>query len=300
MKDIKFKNIALEDKKSFEYYLYKYSSFCLSAYTFSSLISWNSVYKYAWAVVDDTLLIKFTTFEEKKEQFMQPIGNFPEILQNKIINYAKMLDYRLTVYAVSNTFISKYPKFVSHFNRIEHREMDNYIYLAKDLVLLNGADYQAKRNLINQLETNYTWTSEPISVDNTSACVEVINKIYNNEELDINSYLAHELNALNYVLNHFSQLKEEGTLIRINKEPVAFAIFEHLNNSTCVVHFEKAMREYKGLYQLVNRETAKQIVEKGCDKINREEDLGIEGLRKAKLSYHPIKFCTSDALVFKK
>ena len=82
-------------------------------------------------------------------------------------------------------------------------------------------------------------------------------------------------------------------------KPVAFSLYEHLNPSTCVVHFEKAMREYKGLYQLVNRETAKKIYSKGCKHINREEDLGIEGLRKAKLSYHPLELCPAHALVFK-
>lgn len=300
MKNINFKHIELKDKESFEYYLYKYSSFCLSSYTFSSLISWNRVYKYTWAVVDDTLLIKFTAPEKNQEQFMQPIGEFPEVLQEKLLQFAETLEYKLSFYGVSNAFISKFPKFVSNFTRIEHREMDNYVYKTEDLALLNGSDYQAKRNLINQFESNYNWSSESITSDNTSDCLSVINKIYSKEELNSNMYLAYELNALNYVLKYFSELKEEGVLIRINNEPVAFAIFEHLNNSTCVVHFEKAIREFKGLYQLVNRETAIQIRNKGCEFINREEDLGIEGLRKAKLSYHPTKLCTSDVLVFKK
>jgi hypothetical protein len=106
------------------------------------------------------------------------------------------------------------------------------------------------------------------------------------------------LEALDFILNHFSQFKEEGILIRVDGKPVAFSIYEPLNPSTCVVHFEKAMREYKGLYQLVNRETAKQIMSKGCKNINREEDLGIEGLRKAKLSYYPLELCPAHALVF--
>jgi hypothetical protein len=295
-----FKSISIEDKEAIEFYLLKYSSFCLSAFTFSSLVSWATVYHYQWTILDDTLLIQLMTTDDNKEQLMQPIGEFPETLQNRIIQYARTLDYRLTIYGVSNAFISLHPEFVAHFERIEHRDMDNYIYSAEDLATLKGGNYQPKRNLINQFEASNNWTTESVSIQNIPECFEVIEKIYKENEVDSTSYLAHELRSLDFVLTHFSQLKEEGVLIRIDGKPVAFSIYEHLNPSTCVVHFEKAIRDYKGLYQLVNRETAKKIVSKGCQNINREEDLGIEGLRKAKLSYRPIKLCTSDSLVFKK
>ena len=300
IKDIVFKKVTIEDKEAIEFYLLKYSAFCLSAFTFSSLVAWERVYRYQWAIVNDTLLLKFITIEDGKEQLMQPVGEFPKSLQDKIIQYAQKLDYKLTIYGVSNAFISKHAVFVSHFERTEHRDMDNYIYSAEDLALLKGGNFQPKRNLITQFEKNNNWTSEPISIVNIPDCFEVVNKIYNQNELDADSYLAHELKALEFVLKHFSQFKEEGVLIRVDGKPVAFSIYEHLNPSTCVVHFEKAMREYKGLYQLVNRETAKKIYSKGCKNINREEDLGIEGLRKAKLSYHPLELCPAYALVYKK
>ena len=300
MKDIVFKKVTIEDKEVIEFFLYKYSSFCLSAFTFSSLVAWERVYHYQWAVVNDTLLLKLVTIEDEKEHLMQPIGELPNSLQDKIIQYAQTLGYRLIIYGVSNAFISEHPEFVAHFEQTEHRDMDNYIYSAEDLALLKGKEYQPKRNLLNQFESNNNWTSEPISVGNIALCREVIAEICSKSEINENSYLAHELKALEFVLNNFSKFKEEGVLIRVDGKPVAFSIYEHLNPSTCVVHFEKALREFKGLYQLVNRETAKKIFSKGCKNINREEDLGIEGLRKAKLSYHPIELCPANALVFKK
>ena len=295
-----FRKVTIEDKEAIDFYLLKYSFFCLSAFTFSSLVAWERVYHYEWTILNNTLLLKFITIEDGKEQLMQPIGEFPKSLQDKIIKYAQSLKYLLTIYGVSNTFISQHPVFVSYFERTEHRDMDNYIYAAEDLAILKGRDYQPKRNLITQFENNNNWTSEQIAATNITDCFDVINRIYNRNELDLDSYLAHELKALDFVLNHFTQLKEEGVLIRIDGKPVAFSIYEHLNSSTCVVHFEKALREYKGLYQLINRETAKKIYSKGCKHINREEDLGIEGLRKAKLSYHPIELCPANALVYKK
>jgi len=298
MKDINFKKVTFEDRVEIEFFLNKFSSFCLSAFTFSTLVAWERVYHYQWTISDDTLLLKFISLEDNKEHLMQPVGEFRTTLQDKIVRYARSLSYRLTIYGVSNEFISRFPEFVSHFERAEHRDMDNYIYSAEDLAILKGGNYQPKRNLIKQLETNNHWSSEAVSEENVPACLEIINKICDQNELDKDSYLGHELKALEFVLTHFSRLKQHGILIRIDNKPVAFSIYEHLNPSTCVVHFEKAMREYKGLYQLVNRETAKQILLKGCKYINREEDLGIEGLRKAKLSYHPLELCPAHALIF--
>jgi len=231
---------------------------------------------------------------------MQPLGEFPPNLQQQIIHHAQSLGYALTIFGISNAFLAKYSEFASHFVQAEHRDMDNYIYLAEDLALLPGKKYQAKRNLLHQFEKNHTWTSENISVENIPACLEVINTIYSQQELDSNSFLAFELRALTFILTHFPRFQEMGILIRINAKPAAFSIFEHLNSSTAVVHFEKAIRQYKGLYQLVNRETAKIILKKGYKYINREEDLGIEGLRKTKLSYHPLELCPAHALVFKR
>ncbi|MBI2522418.1 MAG: DUF2156 domain-containing protein [Bdellovibrio sp.] len=298
MKDITFKKITIEDKESIEFYLNNYSTFCLSAFSFPGLVAWETVYHYQWAVLQNTLLIKLVTHDDNKEHFLQPIGEFPSDLQKKIIQYAQSLDYRLAIYGASNTFISKHAEFVSHFEQTEHRDMDDYIYLTEDLALLKGKKYQAKRNLLHQFETSYDWSSEAITPANIPACFEVLTSIYHQNNLDKNSFLAHELNVLTFVLKHFPQFKEKGVLIRIDGRPVAFSIFAHLNASTCVVHFEKAMREYKGLYQLINRETAKIILADGYKYINREEDLGLEGLRKAKLSYHPLELCPAHVLLF--
>lgn len=300
MKDIIFKNISIEDGEIIELYLSKYASLCISFFSFSSLMAWKNVYKYQWAVLENTLLLKFCNVEDGRGYLMQPIGEFPLSLQNKIIKYARSLDYKLKIYGVSGLFIDTFIEFISNFEQAEHRSMDNYVYLSEDLASLNGGRYQPKRNLIKQFETNNNWTAESISIENIPACFEVINKIYNIKELDKDSSIFQELESLDFILNNFIKLKQEGILIRINKEPVAFSIYGRLNSLMAVVHYEKAIKEYKGLYQLINRETSKKILQNGYKYINREEDLGIEGLRKAKLSYYPVKMCPAHLLVFKK
>lgn len=299
MLDLKFKEIQIEDKALIDPLLRQSASFCLSSFTFASLSSWNCAYHYKWTISENTLLITLITLEDNKEHFLQPIGDFPISLQKKIIDYASSLDYDLTIYGISDSFIEKFHTFVSHFEKTKHRDMDNYIYAAEDLALLKGNDYQPKRNLIHQFENKYNWSVEPISEANIADCFFVLHKIYKQDN-QLSEHLQHELNALDFNLRHFSLLEQQGILIRIDTEPVAFSVFEALNSNTCVVHFEKAMREHKGLYQLINREAAKIIFSKGCLNINREEDLGVEGLRKAKLSYNPLNLCPATALVFKK
>ncbi|MCL5017427.1 MAG: phosphatidylglycerol lysyltransferase domain-containing protein [Patescibacteria group bacterium] len=300
MKGMIFKNFSLEDKETIDPYLSKYYSSCLSVFTFSTFMSWGSIYRYKWAIANDTLLIKFTEPEDRRDQLVCPIGEFPKKLQDEVIEYARSLEYELKIYGVSEEFIGRYVEFVSHFERVDRRDMDNYIYLAESLALLEGRKYQPKRNLLSQFEKNYKWTSESISSGNISDCFAVMDNIYGKRDLGGNLSISQELESLDFVLNNFEKLKEEGILIRIDGKPVAFSIYEPINSLMCAVHYEKAEKEYRGLYQLINRETAKKILSEGYKYINREEDLGIEGLRKAKLSYYPIKMCPAFVLVFKK
>ena len=300
MKDIPFKAITINDKEVIDLFLYKDSPPGLGAFTFSSLISWESIYHYQWAVLYDTLLIKLTTIDDNRGHFAKPIGDFPAALEDRIIRHAVSLNYNLNIFGISDEFVANHPGFVSNFDQAEHRELENYIYLSENLALLKGREYQSKRNLVNQFETKNNWTIEPISAGNIPDCFELINDIYTQKDFDSIPYLAYEIKALEFVLNHFARLREEGILIRVDGKPAAFSIYEYLNPSTYVVHFEKALKAYNGLYQLINRETARIILSKGFKYINREEDLGIDGLRKAKLSYHPVELYPANALVFKK
>lgn len=300
MKDVNFKIIELSDKEVINAYLHKDCSACLASFSFANLVGWQKLYNSTFAIANETLLIQFTDLEDQKRHLMQPLGVFPKELQERLYEYIKSLDYELHIYGVSDRFLSAHPDFAAKFEKTSHRDMDNYIYLAEDLALLKGKNYQPKRNLISQLEKTYTWTAECISETTIPDCLEVLHKIYDNDPSVNGSTLKDELEALKLVLNNFNYLEQKGVLIKVDGVPASFSIFEYLNCNTCVVHYEKAMKQYKGLYQLINRETAKIINGMGCKYINREEDLGIEGLRKAKLSYHPIELCEANALVFKK
>ena len=102
--------------------------------------------------------------------------------------------------------------------------------------------------------------------------------------------------ALRRTLQHFDHLRQGGVLVRVNGEPAGFALFERQSPETLVIHFERARRDVKGLYQLVNRAAAEAAVREGYAFLNREEDLGDPGLRQAKASYDPIRLEMADRL----
>jgi hypothetical protein len=100
------------------------------------------------------------------------------------------------------------------------------------------------------------------------------------------SFLEHEIEATSYAIEHLSELSLQGLLIRVDSEVGAISLFERLNEDTALIHFEKGMAEYDGIYKAINVATA-EILASDVKYINRESDLGVEGLREAKMRYHP-------------
>jgi hypothetical protein len=155
---------------------------------------------------------------------------------------------------------------------------------------LPGGRYAKKRNLIAQFLALYPhWEAQPLDIHCGQQCRDVLLTIAHGDGIAADDpSLQAELQALDFAMAHFEALEQSGLLIRVDGRPVAFSIFERQNIDTAVVHFEKARRAFKGLYQMINRETACTIVAAGYHLVNREEDLDQPGLRQAKLSYFPL------------
>lgn len=166
------------------------------------------------------------------------------------------------------------------------REDYDYIYRREDLATLAGRAYQSKRNHISKFCRAYPdWRFEPLSLQNFSHAVTVSQQWC--AELDsVNEDLQEELQALETVGQNYDALGVSGGVLYVGEKPVAMTIATMIRPDVCDVHYEKALGEYavNGAYALINREFARTL---SCTWINREEDVGNEGLRKAKLSYHP-------------
>ncbi len=162
----------------------------------------------------------------------------------------------------------------------------DYIYSTADLINLAGRRYHRKRNHLTRFKRAYAFTYEDITPANIADCENIEREWMPNAATTALGGLERENFALQRSIASFSALGFEGGLIRIDGKPVAFTMGEVINPRAFVVHFEKALDGYDGLYAAINQTFAERHLQ-GFEYVNREEDMGIEGLRKAKLSYYP-------------
>lgn len=174
------------------------------------------------------------------------------------------------------------------------RDGFDYLYDIDRLADLTGKKLHAKRNHINRfMDNNPSWVYEEITPQTLPECLKMDKEWYRRsmvregaaEERD----LGDEGIALRTAMDHYHALGLEGGLIRVYGEVVAFTMGDRLNSDTYDVHFEKAYGELQGAYAMINREFARWVRAKhpNVRYLNREDDMGVEGLRKAKESYYP-------------
>lgn len=289
-----FASIEIDHRSILEPILKKHPQ-RLSDYTFASLYAWRGIYRHSWAWQDPNTLL-LSLWDKGARHLYQPIGEFSKECQENLLREAARLDYPLKLFGINREFFETHADFVAQFERIAVPEGANYLYRTNDLATLHGRRYSKKRNLIAQGESDYQWRAERLSTDHGEECSRILQAIGPHEG---GQSLEDETKALSVMCSHLSELGPEGVVVYIDNVPVAFSIFDELNPETAVVYFEKAEREYKGLYQLINRETAKIVLQKGYAFINREADLGHEGLKQAKLSYHPVEVVGYFCLQFR-
>jgi uncharacterized protein len=295
----KFSPLKLEDSANLTYYLKRYPQ-RLTGYTFATLAAWKPFFRYSWTFAEpETLLISCTLDPDPNPQLVQPIGVLSAVAAQSIINNAAALSYPLRILGVSDRFLKENPDFAGSFTVWEDRAVSNYLYNASALAKLAGRKYAKKRNLIAQAAGLYRWSVQPLTAKLTSGCFSVLESIIQEEHPLVEGMLERELAALECTLRHLDDFHQQGLLISIDDRPVAFSIYEAISPNAVAVHFERALRSYKGLYQVINCETAKAIAAQGFEFINREEDLGDPGLRDAKMSYHPIEVLPSYELKYK-
>lgn len=286
----RFQPVQLADKVLLQDYLRRYPQ-RVSGYSFAMLSAWAIPYGVMWARAgQECLLLSRTLGAPKERHLLQPIGEASAGCCSDLLSEATKLPYCLKMVYVARDYIDKNKDFCGHFAAEEDRGGANYIYLAGDLADLPGGRYAKKRNLIAQFLTLYpNWEAQPLDIHCGQQCRDVLLTIAHGDRTPPDDpSLQAELRALDFAMAHFEALEQSGLLIRVDGRPVAFSIFERQNIDTAAVHFEKALRAFKGLYQMINRETARTIVAAGYHLINREEDLDQPGLRQAKLSYFPL------------
>ena len=278
-----FKRIALEDKPVFDKHYAKYPP-VHSDNLFTTMISWMEYSNYHYAVVDENIVIM--TELDNKIRLRPPSGKQNVDLLKQVLTLA-VREGSEEPFGVVDTKMKEWiSKEFPRLKFFEHRDYFDYVYLASDLANLPGTNYAKIRNRLNKFKKNYKYTTEIISEENMDEVNEFLKRwcLWKDCESDI--VLENERKAIVYSMAHFFDLGLSGLVIRINGNIEALAVYEKMNPDTAVVHYEKGSPYFDGIYKAINMETAK-ILQKDFMFINREEDMGIPGLRQAKLSYRP-------------
>jgi len=186
---------------------------------------------------------------------------------------------------VSERFLKKHVdpgRYVSFLDR----DNSDYVYSTLDLVQLSGRKYHKKKNLLNRFLKSNTFEYRTLDIELVECLLDMQEKWCRIKECADKPGLLAEDYAIYEALTHFGELDYQGGAIQINSTIEAFSLGEALNTDTAVIHFEKANPDIPGLYSAINHLFCSNRWS-DVEYINREQDLGIEGLRKAKESYYP-------------
>ncbi|MCR1849462.1 DUF2156 domain-containing protein [Paraclostridium sordellii] len=265
-------------------------------YCFTTLYMWRDMYKTSYYIEDDFAII---VGEYEGDRFsVLPLAKKDKIHKAIafMINYFKNEDHRIYLRAVTKEVVELLQKdYPGRFEYIEERDYFDYVYDAESLRTLKGRKNQKKRNHLNYFIKEYEGRVEYKKLDkeNFDDCITLLKAwtVNKEEHGDKEEGIDDEFVAIKKIFDHYDVLREDVKIsgIYIDNKLEAFTIGEKINDHMAVIHIEKANPEIRGLYPYINQQF---LVNEFPDVelVNREEDLGLEGLRKAKLSYHPCKF----------
>lgn len=286
MKEIEFKRPELEDKEIITSYFEKAPSRSCER-TFVNVYLWSRHYKVKYAVIEDALIFKS---EDRGMAFAYPAGE-PEHVKKALeflMEYCKERECPFILYNVTPEMFAQLEGWYPGRFTVEYdRDIADYVYESEKLATLAGKKLHGKRNHINKFKSLYPdWTYEELNDDNVEDCFQMALKWRNKngceDDPEKNAEMCVTLNSLRL----YKELGLKGGVLKVDGRIIAFTVGEPLCGDTFVVHIEKAFADVEGAYPMINQ----QFVQHECADytyVNREEDTGAEGLRKAKLSYRP-------------
>ena len=268
--DIPFKPIRLEDKEIITSFTFP-SDYRNCDFSFANMCSWRFLYDSEFAIVDGYLLIRFMIEDKSRFAYMMPVGD------GDLAGAVRLLEEDSLKYGHPLCMLGITP---DAKEQLEGALPGSFFY-------------------INNFKKRYSYEYVPITPDIVPQCLKLECKWYkanngDNDEEELND----ERRSLTYALHHFDSLGLIGGALRVDNEIIAFSFGAPINHNTFGVHVEKADVNFDGAYTVINQEFASHLPEQ-YTYVNREEDLGIPGLRQAKLSYQPTILLEKSAAIKK-
>lgn len=283
--DIKFHEITLADKTWMDA---RFAEDDRNAceYTFANNFIWRKVYQVEVTEICECLVIRFV--ENKKYCYSYPVGaGDKKAAIERLLFICEQEKYPLVMSPLSEIDRQQLMKwFPGKFLIEADRDDFDYIYAREKLTSLAGKKLHGKRNHIARFKDGGDWSYEPMTDENLEECRTMTYSWIKMRSDKWNEEMEEEIMVLHEAFDHMKELGLVGGVLRREGAIVAFSMGEPLNSDTFVVHFEKAYPDMQGAYPMINQQFAINACE-GYDYVNREEDTGDPGLRKAKLSYYP-------------
>lgn len=287
-----FRKIELEDKEEIErcagYYQYYLCEHC-----FVDLYMWQDHYHTQICIFEDFLLVKMKPANNIMDTFyLAPIGHGD--LKKAILAIeadAEARNIPFLMVSIAEPMIERIEAVLPQRFFFEHgtEDGDDYIYLAEKMRTLKGKKLQSKRNLVNRFCTEYEgrWAFEEMKANALDEVLAFHAEWCKKRGRVEGQGFEGETRALRRVLPHMDRLDTKGGILRLDGNIIAFTLGTQSTKDMYVIQIEKAEADVSGAYQMINQQFAQRFCQE-VTYINREEDLGLEGLRKAKKSYYPV------------
>ncbi len=301
-----FKELAISDYDTLKTFFAR-QPYNLCVYSPASLIAWsNRTFKSYYAVADDVLFVGCERKDHPEDRHLiLPVSQERLYTPSELHRFARHLGYE-RYWHVPGDYLETVDRseLDALFTMEEQREFADYVYLTQELIKLKGNKFSKKRNLIHQFFREYMRhgrvTLENIRKEQVEDCLKFL-EIWCNEhacDVDQESSLACEKDALITTLNDIEQLESKGILVRVDGAVSAFGIGSRLNETMATLNFEKAFSAIKGLYQFLDNECAKRLFGE-FTYVNKESDMNLPNLAESKQSYNPIMRIKSFALILR-
>lgn len=277
-----FKKVEFEDLKNLRKFLEKRDTLSCEN-TLANLSIWSGLYNAEYFCDQTTVIIKLT--ETNGDVFSIPYYTDFNRSIDIVIEYCQKNGIPPVFWFEEGKSLNLFNKnYGNLYNQYLVRDNCEYIYLSENLANLSGKRYHSKRNHISSFNKKYNYVFEELNSQNKSDILFIENVWYASRGNEDSETVIAEKKGLSFLLDNIDFFSLKGGLLRVDGQAVAFTIANQINDKVTDILFEKALPDFQSAYSVINNEFAKRVTTKY---INREDDLGIEGLRKSKLSYNP-------------
>ncbi len=264
-----------------------------SEFTFTNLFMWRKSYDIRYVILDDMLCLmpqhiggpRSATFpigfinDDGTERDIRPVIErlIDDCRERGFAPLLRLYDER-TLQKLLDTFPGKFliSEDINNFD---------YVYRVEDLIKLSGKKYHSKKNHVNKFKSLYSWSYQSLSQDDSQECLSLFDRWHENKGEEAFG-LSEEREAVQELFRNWSFLDVRGGCIRVDGKMVAFSVGEPLCGKTAVIHLEHADTDYQGSFAMINQQFLEHEWQ-DFEFVNREEDMGIPGMRKVKESYRP-------------